>query len=111
METKSAGFLVEPQNQDRRFVSGLASKPLGRFLLVWPQNHLDGFSQFDLKIGGYGFSRFGLKTGGFGFSSLDLKTGSYVLIIWALKSSRGFLVWASKSSGLRFVGCITKSTG
>jgi hypothetical protein len=30
METRSAGFLVEPQNQGRRFVSGLASKPLGR---------------------------------------------------------------------------------
>jgi hypothetical protein len=38
VETRSAGFLVEPQNQDRRFVSGLASKPLGRFLPVWPQN-------------------------------------------------------------------------
>jgi hypothetical protein len=28
-ETRSAGFLVEPQNQGRRFVSGLTSKPLG----------------------------------------------------------------------------------
>jgi hypothetical protein len=37
-ETRSAGFLIEPQNQGRRFVSGLDSKPLGRFLLVWPQN-------------------------------------------------------------------------
>jgi hypothetical protein len=25
--------LVEPQNQGQRFVSGLASKPLGRFLI------------------------------------------------------------------------------
>jgi hypothetical protein len=52
VETRSAGFLVEPQNQYRRFVSGLASKPLGRFLIglglktdgdglsvVWPLNH------------------------------------------------------------------------
>jgi hypothetical protein len=31
VETRSAGFLVEPQNQGRWFVSGLASKPLGRF--------------------------------------------------------------------------------
>jgi hypothetical protein len=38
VETRSVGFLVEPQNQGRRFVSGLASKPFGRFLLVWPQN-------------------------------------------------------------------------
>jgi hypothetical protein len=33
METRSVGFLVEPQNQGRRFVSGLASKPLRRFLI------------------------------------------------------------------------------
>jgi hypothetical protein len=33
VETTSAGFLVEPQNQGRRFVSGLASKPLGWFLI------------------------------------------------------------------------------
>jgi hypothetical protein len=33
VETRSAGFLVEPQNQGRRFVSGLASKPLGHFLI------------------------------------------------------------------------------
>jgi hypothetical protein len=38
VETRSTGFLVEPKNQGRRFVSGLASKPLGRFSLVWPQN-------------------------------------------------------------------------
>jgi hypothetical protein len=31
-ETSSAGFMVEPQNQGRRFVSGLASKQLGRFV-------------------------------------------------------------------------------
>jgi hypothetical protein len=29
VETRSAGFLVEPQNQGRQFVSGLASKLLG----------------------------------------------------------------------------------
>jgi hypothetical protein len=33
VETRSVGFLVEPQNQGRRFVSGLASKSLGRFLI------------------------------------------------------------------------------
>jgi hypothetical protein len=27
VETRSAGFLVEPQNKGRRFVRGLASKP------------------------------------------------------------------------------------
>jgi hypothetical protein len=38
VEMRNASFLVEPQNQGRRFVSGLASKPLGQFLPVWPQN-------------------------------------------------------------------------
>jgi hypothetical protein len=33
VETRSTCFLVEPQNQGRRFVSGLASKPLRRFLI------------------------------------------------------------------------------
>jgi hypothetical protein len=33
VETRSAGFLVEPQNQGRQFVSGLTSKPLGWFLI------------------------------------------------------------------------------
>jgi hypothetical protein len=55
-------------------VSGLTSKPLRRFLIglglktdgdgllvVWPQNHLDDFHRFGLKIIGDGFWRFGLK--------------------------------------------------
>jgi hypothetical protein len=33
-----------------------------------------------------GFSQFGLKIGGFGFLNLGLKTGSYGLVIWASKS-------------------------
>jgi hypothetical protein len=33
VEMRSAGFLVEPQNQGRRFISSLASKPLGWFLI------------------------------------------------------------------------------
>jgi hypothetical protein len=31
VEMRSAGFLVEPQNQGRRFVSGLTLKTLGWF--------------------------------------------------------------------------------
>jgi hypothetical protein len=34
VKTRSVCFLVEPQNEGRRFVSGLTSKPLGRFSLV-----------------------------------------------------------------------------
>jgi hypothetical protein len=82
---RSTCFLVEPQNQGRRFVSSLALKPLGQFLLVWPQNRWRR-SQFGLKTGGDGFFQFGLKTGGDGFSGLSLKTGSYGFVIWASKS-------------------------
>jgi hypothetical protein len=32
VEMRSSCFLVEPQNQGRRFVSGLVSKPLGWFV-------------------------------------------------------------------------------
>jgi hypothetical protein len=43
-ETRSTDFLVEPQNRGRRFISGLASKPLGWFSPVWPQNRWRRFS-------------------------------------------------------------------
>jgi hypothetical protein len=32
VEMRNAGFMVEPQNQGRWFVSDLVSKPLGRFV-------------------------------------------------------------------------------
>jgi hypothetical protein len=64
---RSTSFLVEHQNQGRRFVSGLASKPLKRFSSVWPQNRW-------------------LR-----FFGLCLKTGSYSLMICASKSPRWFL--------------------
>jgi hypothetical protein len=32
IEMRNTNFLIEPQNQSRRFVSGLASKPLGQFV-------------------------------------------------------------------------------
>jgi hypothetical protein len=34
VEMRSACFFTEPQNQGRRFASGLASKLMGRFSLV-----------------------------------------------------------------------------
>jgi hypothetical protein len=79
VETRSTGFFVELQNQGLRFVSGLASKPLGRFL--W----------FVLKIGGDGFLVEPQNQGGGGFSDVGLKTGRYGLVIWASKSPRWFL--------------------
>jgi hypothetical protein len=71
--------LVEPQNQGRWFVSGLASKSVATIspgltskrvvgLLVEPQNQ-----------------------GGGGFLGLGLKTGTYGLVIWTSKSPRRFL--------------------
>jgi hypothetical protein len=60
-------------------------------LVVWPQNHWDGFLWFGLKTGGDGFSRFGPKTGGDEFPDLVLKTYNYGLMTWALKSPRQFL--------------------
>jgi uncharacterized protein YjeT (DUF2065 family) len=86
-----------PQNRWRRFVSGLASKPLKQF------------RRFGLKTGGDGFWRFGLKpattvSGGLaskpaatisgGLASkpavtvflFGLKIGGYGLVIWTSKS-------------------------
>jgi hypothetical protein len=73
MEMRSASFLVEPQNQGRRSMSGLTSKPLGQFSLVLPQNQWLGFSGLGLKIGSSG------------------------LVIWASKSPRRFLCLCLKS--------------
>jgi hypothetical protein len=43
METRSVGFLVEPQNQGRRFISGLALKPLRRFVSGLASKPLEQF--------------------------------------------------------------------
>jgi hypothetical protein len=75
----AGGVLVEPQNQGRRFVSGLSSKPLG------------GFLHFVLKTDGNSFLVEPQNQGGGGFPSWGLKTGSYDLVIWASKSPRRFL--------------------
>jgi hypothetical protein len=91
VEMRSACFLAEPQNQGRRFISGLASKPLRRFSLIWPQNRWRRFLRFGLKTGSDGFLIEPQNQGGGGFSGLGLKTNSYGLMIWALKSSRRFL--------------------
>jgi hypothetical protein len=44
-------------------------------LVVWPQNHWDGFLRSGLKTGGDGFLWFDLKIGGDSFSWFSLKTG------------------------------------
>jgi hypothetical protein len=67
-----------------RFVSGLTSKLLGRFLL------------FDIKADGNGFLVEPQNQGGGEFFGLGLKTGSYTLVIWTSKSPRRFLVLGLK---------------
>jgi hypothetical protein len=79
VETRSACFLVEPQNQGRRFVNGLASKPLRWFSPVWPQNW---WQRFLLVLP---------QNRWLEFLSLGLKTDSYGMVICASKSPRRFL--------------------
>jgi hypothetical protein len=61
VEMMSADFLVEPQNQGRRFDSGLASKPLGQLLPVWPQNWWWSASRFGHQNQQLRFGDLGLK--------------------------------------------------
>jgi hypothetical protein len=92
VETRSTCFLVEPQNQGRWFVSGLASKPLERFPLVWPQNQWRRFSPVWHQNWWRRFLPvWPQNQGGGGFPSLGLKTDSSGLVIWASKSPRWFL--------------------
>jgi hypothetical protein len=44
VETRSACFSVEPQNQGRRFVNGLVSKPIEQFASGLPSKPLGRFS-------------------------------------------------------------------
>jgi hypothetical protein len=74
VEMRSVCFLVEPQNQGRQFVCCLASKPLGRFSPIWPQNRWQRF----LVV--WHQNRWSV-------SRLSMKT----------KVVEGFPVWASKS--------------
>jgi hypothetical protein len=46
IKTRNTVFLVDPQNQGQRFVSGLTSNPLRRFSSIWPQNWWRRFSLF-----------------------------------------------------------------
>jgi hypothetical protein len=49
-ETRSAGFLLEPQNQGRCFISGLATKSLDRVSRFELQNQQLRFGDLGLKI-------------------------------------------------------------
>jgi hypothetical protein len=63
VETRSAGFLVEPQNQGRRFVSGLALKPAATVSPGSASKSVVSFLVEPQNQGGGGFFSLGLKTG------------------------------------------------
>jgi hypothetical protein len=103
VETRSVGFLVEPQNQGRRFVGGLASKPaVTVFVGLASKPVATVFSSLASKL--VVTVSLGLTSkpvvsflvepqnqGGGGVLGLDLKTDSSGLVIWASKSPRRFL--------------------
>jgi hypothetical protein len=102
VEMRSVGFLVEPQNQGRRFVIGWASKPLTVFAGLASKPVATVFSSLALKLvatvspglalkPAVGFLVEPQNKGGGGFPSLGLKTSSSGLVIWASKSPRRFL--------------------
>jgi hypothetical protein len=114
VETRSASFLVEPQNQGRRFVSGLASKQrtVSSGLTSKPAATVFAglaskpvatvFSSLTSKLvvtvcpglaskPTVGFLVEPQNQGGGGFPSLGLKIGNSGLVIWDSKSLRRFL--------------------
>jgi hypothetical protein len=115
VETRSVGFLVEPQNQGGRFVSGLASKPVVTVfagLASKPVATVSSglaskpaatvFASLTLKLVATVFLGLASKPvvgflvepqnqDGGGFPNLGLKTGSSGLVIWASKSPRWFI--------------------
>jgi hypothetical protein len=96
-------FLVEPQNQGRWFVSGLASKPLGRFLVGLASKLVvtvsAGLASKSIVMV---FLWFGFKTSGGGFLQFGLKTGGNSFSLFGLKTDDRFLGWASKLRWCRF---------
>jgi hypothetical protein len=81
--------------------SGLASKPVVTVFSSLASKLVVTVSLGLASKSAVGFLVEPQNQGGGGFPGLGLKTGSSGLVIWALKSPRRFLVWASKPSGLR----------
>jgi hypothetical protein len=81
VETRKAGFLVEPQNQGRRFVSGLASKPAAAVFSSLASKLVATVSSGLASKPAVGFLVEPQNQGGGGFPGLGLKTGSSGLAI------------------------------
>jgi hypothetical protein len=92
VEKRNTSFLVEPQNQGRwfvsglaskppgRFLSGLASKPPGQFLLVLPQNWWQRFLPICPQNQWLQVSQFGPQNRQLRFGDLGLKIT--VMVSW-----------------------------
>jgi hypothetical protein len=93
------GFLVEPQNQDRRFVSDLASKPMVT-VCEW----------FDLKTTRMVSSGLASKPAATVFSSLASKQVVTVSTGLASKPVVGFLVEPQNQGGGGFPGLGLKTS-
>jgi hypothetical protein len=96
METRSVSFLVEPQNQGRRFVSGLASsgltsKPAATIFVSLASKLVATVSSGLASKTAVGFLVEPQNQGVGGFPGLGLKTDNSGLVIWTLKSPRQFL--------------------
>jgi hypothetical protein len=107
VETRSAGFLVEPQNQGLWFVSGLASKPLGRFLPVWPQNRWQRF----LPVWPQNWWRWFLLVWPQNWWLLIFWFGHQNWPLWFGNLDIKITVTVSLLLGLQFVCCATKLMG
>jgi hypothetical protein len=88
VETRSADFLVEPQNQGRTVSSGLGSKHAATVFSSLASKLVVTVSPSLASKPAVGFLVEPQNKGGGGFSSLGFKIGSYGLVIWGSKSPR-----------------------
>jgi hypothetical protein len=86
VETRSTGFLIEPQNQGRWFASGLNSKPAATVFSNLASKLVAMVSLDLASKPAVGFLVEPQNQGGGGFPSLGLKTSSSGLVIWTSKS-------------------------
>jgi hypothetical protein len=117
VETSSAGFLVEPQNQGRRFglkttptvFAGLASKPVATVFFSFASKLVATISPGLTSKPAVCFLVEPQNQGGGGFPGLGLKIDSSGLVIWASKSPRRFLGLSLKTKWASVCRCAIKS--
>jgi hypothetical protein len=105
--TVSDGLASKPATM---VFSGLASKPVATVFSSLDSKLVVTVSRGLASKPAVGFLVELQNQDGRGFSSLGRKTGSFDLVIWVQNHHDGFLVCASKPSGLRFIGSAIKPT-